>query len=203
MPSGPTPSPESSWNPLVISLVIAICIIFVLFSYYEILRQLCCAINALIFSRHQDRRQLLNEANVDDSSLQYYSRGLESSIIHSLPITQFRKKNGQELNPNNTECAVCLAEFEEGEWLKHLPNCRHAFHISCIDTWFQSHSNCPLCRSNVYDLSIPRECSVAMYRLLENLRREDYYQERATHNEILRTAVLQNPALIYESTGTH
>ncbi|KAH7511236.1 hypothetical protein FEM48_ZijujUnG0031800 [Ziziphus jujuba var. spinosa] len=26
---------------------------------------------------------------------------------------------------------------------------QHAFHVQCIDAWFQSHSNCPLCRAPV------------------------------------------------------
>lgn len=41
---------------------------------------------------------------------------------------------------------MCLSEIEDGERGRVLPNCKHAFHIECIDTWFESNSNCPLCR---------------------------------------------------------
>ncbi|XP_031247518.1 RING-H2 finger protein ATL16-like [Pistacia vera] len=199
MSSSPSPAPiykPPSWNPLVVSLVALTCTIFLLFSYYNYLKKLCCCAFNRGNSRNPDQRQLLNEANFDDPSLQFNSHGLESSIIHSLPITQFKKninkEEEEELQPRNSECGVCLGEFEEGEWLKHLPNCSHAFHIPCIDTWFHSHSNCPLCRSQAFDLTIPHECSVSMYTLLENLRREDFFHERATHYQILRTAVLQS-----------
>lgn len=205
MPSNSTPSPQlqtPSWNPLVISLVVFICTAFLVISYYKILKQLCCSIRGITFARNQDRRQLINNTNPDDSSIQYYSHGLESSIINALPITQFKKKNEQEQNTSSTDCAVCLGEFEDGEWLKHLPNCGHAFHSSCIDTWFESHSNCPLCRSQVFDLAVPFECSVSMYTLLETLRREDFFHERAEQYHVLRSAVLQNHSARLEATST-
>ncbi|KAK4282520.1 hypothetical protein QN277_013884 [Acacia crassicarpa] len=47
------------------------------------------------------------------------------------------------------ECAVCLSDFEEDRDVRLLPNCNHYFHIHCIDTWFRSHSNCPICRTLV------------------------------------------------------
>nr|KYP58571.1 RING-H2 finger protein ATL1O [Cajanus cajan] len=77
-------------------------------------------------------------------------------VINSLPVFQIKK--GEEMAVN-VECAICLGEFEEGEWIKLLPNCTHGFHVSCIDTWFRSHSNCPLCRSCVahYTDSCERE----------------------------------------------
>ncbi|CAD6253161.1 unnamed protein product [Miscanthus lutarioriparius] len=46
-------------------------------------------------------------------------------------------------------CAVCLAEFRDGETLRLLPRCGHAFHRGCIDTWLRAHVNCPLCRAPV------------------------------------------------------
>ncbi|KAL5764266.1 hypothetical protein ACOSP7_016620 [Xanthoceras sorbifolium] len=216
MSTSPIQSPQlgpPSWNPLVISLVAFVCTALVVISYFKIVKQLCsCAINGVTYIRNQEReqRQLLNDPNPNDSS--FYSHGLESSIINSLPIGQFKKKKEQEQGPNHpsssssssADCAVCLGEFEEGEWLKHLPNCGHAFHSSCIDIWFESHSNCPLCRSYVCDLSIPFECSVSMYTSLETLRREDFFHERADQYHVLRSAMLQNqnPSVRYEATSS-
>ncbi|RVW56966.1 RING-H2 finger protein ATL16 [Vitis vinifera] len=134
-------------------------------------------------------RQLLDEANPDDPSQQFHSRGLDSSTVYSLPIAQFKKNEGP--SHSNTDCAVCLGEFEEGEFLKHLPNCSHVFHIPCIDTWFESHSNCPLCRTHVYDFTMDNEFSGSMYTLLETLRREDFFQEWVENYQILRVEILQ------------
>ncbi|KAH0464781.1 hypothetical protein IEQ34_004884 [Dendrobium chrysotoxum] len=44
-------------------------------------------------------------------------------------------------------CAVCLSKFDDGEDIKLLPECKHCFHVQCIDMWLQSHSSCPLCRT--------------------------------------------------------
>lgn len=47
------------------------------------------------------------------------------------------------------ECPVCLSTFVEGEEIRQLSACKHAFHTSCIDPWLSSHSNCPICRAVV------------------------------------------------------
>ncbi|XP_068661153.1 RING-H2 finger protein ATL1-like [Aristolochia californica] len=88
------------------------------------------------------------------------NRGLDESVIRSIPIFQFKKgvEDGKEKNWN--ECAVCLNEFEEDERLRILPSCSHAFHIDCIDTWFESNANCPLCRSSISNIR-PFDRSVA------------------------------------------
>ncbi|TYJ09211.1 hypothetical protein E1A91_A11G125300v1 [Gossypium mustelinum] len=53
--------------------------------------------------------------------------------------------------PPSTAAAseVCLSEFENDEKARVLPNCNHSFHVDCIDMWFYTHSNCPLCRAPV------------------------------------------------------
>lgn len=47
------------------------------------------------------------------------------------------------------ECAVCLAEFAEGEIGRALPRCGHGFHEACIATWLRVNTTCPLCRAPV------------------------------------------------------
>uniref|UniRef100_A0A0E0HDC1 RING-type E3 ubiquitin transferase n=1 Tax=Oryza nivara TaxID=4536 RepID=A0A0E0HDC1_ORYNI len=47
------------------------------------------------------------------------------------------------------ECAICIAEFADGEEGRLLPRCGHRFHARCVDMWFQLHSTCPLCRAGV------------------------------------------------------
>ncbi|XP_039173490.1 RING-H2 finger protein ATL52-like [Eucalyptus grandis] len=41
----------------------------------------------------------------------------------------------------------------EDETLRLLPKCNHAFHVPCIDTWLQSHTNCPLCRAPIVTIA--------------------------------------------------
>lgn len=202
MPTSPPPSSgiePSHWDPMVITLVGVICCIFLLFSYHRILQRHCSQFGLITNSRNPGQSRRLHEAILDDPSLQFQSRGLDSFVLHSLPITQFKKENDAEACQGNTDCAVC---FEEGEWLKHLPHCSHVFHVSCIDTWFQTHSSCPLCRSYIFDLTMHQEHSVSMYTLLETLRREEFNQERAEHYQILRSHILRSSPLRMETRIT-
>lgn len=76
-----------------------------------------------------------------------HTEGLEQSTIDSIAVFEYR--NGEGFDEGTEQCSVCLCEFEEGSQLRLLPNCNHAFHIHCIDTWLQSHTICPLCRAPV------------------------------------------------------
>lgn len=71
-------------------------------------------------------------------------RGLEPSVIATLPIFVYRKKDQVD---EADECSVCLVAIEENEMARLLPNCKHTFHAQCIDMWFESHSTCPICRT--------------------------------------------------------
>jgi len=47
-----------------------------------------------------------------------------------------------------TACAICLADFADGEELRRTPCAGgHAFHPKCLRGWFErSHAACPVCR---------------------------------------------------------
>ncbi|KAL7092528.1 hypothetical protein ACP275_12G169300 [Erythranthe tilingii] len=47
------------------------------------------------------------------------------------------------------QCPVCLSAFAQGEEIRLLGACKHAFHAACIDMWLHSHSSCPVCRAAV------------------------------------------------------
>ena len=51
-----------------------------------------------------------------------------------------------------TTCSICIDEFEEGEKIRLLPLCGHAFHTECIMPWLKDrHGCCPLCKTGVLD----------------------------------------------------
>ncbi|KAG6678325.1 hypothetical protein I3842_14G074800, partial [Carya illinoinensis] len=205
---GLAPAPASktgflTTNAWEIPLIVTVCSVIILFSYYRILKPLYCT-NYGVISRNRVDRQILNEANPDDPSLQFHSHGLESSILNSLPISRFEKSKEGEETQITTDCAVCLGEFEEGQWLKRLPSCTHAFMFLALTLRFQSHSNCPLCRSHVHDLAVHHESEspVSQHMVLQILRREDFFQERDAHYQILRSTILANSGTAgHESTS--
>lgn len=72
--------------------------------------------------------------------LQQPKAGLDPSVLKALPAFAYR--GGEH------ECTVCLSGLEEGEMGRVLPNCKHYFHLECIDMWLHSHSTCPVCRTD-------------------------------------------------------
>ncbi|KAK4372293.1 hypothetical protein RND71_007677 [Anisodus tanguticus] len=99
--------------------------------------------------------------NIDQENISYMTpqdqwqvatAGLDESTIKAITVCRFKKGEGLV---EDTECAVCLSEFQEDKNLRLLPKCSHAFHLPCINTWLKSHPNCPLCRANVVSLPPP------------------------------------------------
>ncbi|KAL6859147.1 hypothetical protein ACP4OV_018149 [Aristida adscensionis] len=77
-------------------------------------------------------------------------RGLEEAAIRRIPTFRYRRSGGAgAAEVKAGECAVCLAEFADGERLRLLPPCLHAFHIDCIDAWLHATATCPLCRAAI------------------------------------------------------
>ncbi|XP_027938273.1 RING-H2 finger protein ATL5-like [Vigna unguiculata] len=79
------------------------------------------------------------------------SKGLLPCSLKFLPIFTYSSNTHRSLH----DCAVYLSEFTDGQQCRVLPNCNHVFHAHCIDAWFTSHSNCPLCRITVHRHAIP------------------------------------------------
>ena len=52
------------------------------------------------------------------------------------------------------ECSICLSNIEEKATVRILPNCKHIFHVECIDMWLFSNTTCPVCRTAVEPIVI-------------------------------------------------
>ncbi|XP_058108125.1 RING-H2 finger protein ATL8-like [Magnolia sinica] len=85
----------------------------------------------------------------DLSLLERGLHGLEPVVVATFPT----KKFSEELFSygEDTQCAVCLTEYQEKDIMRVLPYCGHAFHVTCIDIWLQQHSTCPICRISLRD----------------------------------------------------
>ena len=66
------------------------------------------------------------------------------------------------------ECAVCLENFRAGERCRLLPNCKHSFHIQCIDSWLSKTAACPICRrdASLVKIGSSRDAAAAVHELL-------------------------------------
>ncbi|XP_024967930.1 NEP1-interacting protein 2-like [Cynara cardunculus var. scolymus] len=76
-------------------------------------------------------------------------RGLSEDIIDSLPKRIFGNSTQNDNECNETSCTICLQDFKNGEEGRELLNCRHVFHLKCIDEWLIRQGSCPICRKDV------------------------------------------------------
>ncbi|KAI4988470.1 RING-H2 finger protein ATL67-like [Hordeum vulgare subsp. vulgare] len=60
---------------------------------------------------------------------------------------------------DDTTCVVCLAEYADGDELRRLPGCRHAFHRQCVDEWLRQRPSCPLCRTSPQSTAAKNSCT--------------------------------------------
>ncbi|KAL2949411.1 hypothetical protein AAZX31_20G174800 [Glycine max] len=70
--------------------------------------------------------------------------GLERVTVAKFPTKKYSDKFFAAAE--NSQCTVCLSEYQGEDMLRILPYCGHSFHVTCIDLWLQQNSTCPVCR---------------------------------------------------------
>lgn len=113
---------------------------------------------------HLSRSRRLFSRDPLPTTTTYKEERLDPSILKSLPTFTYSSTSATHRRPLH-DCAVCLSEFADGDECRTLPNCNHSFHSRCIDPWFASHSNCPLCRTPVQPETVSshtEQCSVSV-----------------------------------------
>ncbi|KGN56428.1 hypothetical protein Csa_011440 [Cucumis sativus] len=91
-------------------------------------------------------RQQVNPAGSDLEAPTRLS-GLNESTIESYQkviLGESRRLPG----PNGTTCSICLGEYLTKDTVRCIPECKHCFHVDCIDQWLRVNSSCPLCRNS-------------------------------------------------------
>ncbi|XP_030924358.1 RING-H2 finger protein ATL64-like [Quercus lobata] len=139
------------FTPLLISLAgIAACT-FAIIAYHTIVLRYC-----LRGRRQQEQEQLTNGLRGQSTI------GVDQKILDTIPILSYTTKKCELFRVDQTECAVCLGDLEDEDKVRLLPNCRHAFHVPCIDKWFLGHSSCPVCRSPIVAPGAPLDGDVSV-----------------------------------------
>ncbi|KAF8408591.1 hypothetical protein HHK36_004654 [Tetracentron sinense] len=83
---------------------------------------------------------------VEWAASRHLNSGLKKKDMVALPTSTYATSG----SPASTSgCAICLADFLDGDKIRVLPKCNHRFHVGCIDTWLLSHSSCPTCRDRL------------------------------------------------------
>uniref|UniRef100_A0A7N0T713 RING-type E3 ubiquitin transferase n=1 Tax=Kalanchoe fedtschenkoi TaxID=63787 RepID=A0A7N0T713_KALFE len=130
-----------------------------------------------ILQRMQARETLINAGLLGDPMDHpiTYFLGLDQSMIDSIQVVEYGEEEGMV---EGRECVICLSEFEEGERLRMLPRCGHAFHDGCVDHWLGSHRSCPICRAALPDMMLNGVPVVKAEALQEAIRRFEARLER-------------------------
>lgn len=128
------------FTPLLISLAGIATSTFAILAYHTIVLRYCLRGRR---QQEQERQQLANGLRGQSTI------GVDQKILDTIPILSYTTKKCELFRVDQTECAVCLGDLEDEDKVRLLPNCRHAFHVPCIDRWFLGHSSCPVCRSPV------------------------------------------------------
>jgi hypothetical protein len=63
------------------------------------------------------------------------------------PIFLFPSVAGNAKTSAVPVCIICQNRMQTGESCRELVVCGHCFHAECIESFFQSHSRCPVCRA--------------------------------------------------------
>ncbi|KAI3446057.1 hypothetical protein Pfo_002722 [Paulownia fortunei] len=160
--SSPPPSKlPVDFSPPLIAMVVIIATAFVIITYSRLLSRHFIHIYRRYRRWRRRRRRYVPSSSAGDIESPPYSfdptdafhvlspYGLDESIIKTIPLSVYTRKSGFH------DCAVCLLEFEENDYVRTLPVCSHAFHVDCIDIWLRSHANCPLCRAGIFRQDSP------------------------------------------------
>ncbi|XP_052171748.1 RING-H2 finger protein ATL67 [Diospyros lotus] len=74
--------------------------------------------------------------------------GLDNAVINSYPKFPFSRDFRGGVGVNDSMCSICLCEYRDAEMLRMLPDCRHYFHLTCVDAWLKLNASCPVCRNS-------------------------------------------------------
>ncbi|CAL9232281.1 unnamed protein product [Arabidopsis halleri] len=133
----PSNSTESEKLKLYQALIFsAICFTFIVLIVLYIIRRKC--------TTNVDRSSLgmprgAFPININLSTVEL---GLSKDIREMLPIVIYK----ESFTVKDSQCSVCLGDYQAEEKLQQMPACGHTFHMECIDLWLTSHTTCPLCR---------------------------------------------------------
>ncbi|KAE8671054.1 putative clathrin assembly protein [Hibiscus syriacus] len=139
---GSPPSLPSKSKEKFLSLILKAVIMMLLICFFFLILPLASFLLFLpLVLRH--RRHRLRQRRY--SRLSY---GFSVKQLRKLPQLRFSQETTDGHSESDT-CAICLDEFNQGQWCRNLVGCGHLFHRRCLDSWLIQVTSCPICRTRV------------------------------------------------------
>ena len=91
--------------------------------------------------RHKRRNTLINKAEMRE-----LIRVVKWPLKRSLEEVKLECPAHREIN-NDKECIVCLFSLKKHK--VRTFECKHSFHMNCIDEWISMNLYCPICRRDL------------------------------------------------------
>jgi hypothetical protein len=66
---------------------------------------------------------------------------------------------GNLVSDEEQTCAICQDTLQPDQEGRKLNACAHWFHKSCIDTWFDTNVQCPVCRRDIREAADEEDSS--------------------------------------------
>lgn len=140
-PTGTSSHSTSFYNPLLISMLGIVCTSIVIIFYHLFLVKYC-------ITRHGGATTAAMAPQASPVAEPRPFTGVDEKLLQTILISTFAAVKG---GMDQEECVVCLGVLEDDDAVRLLPNCKHAFHLQCVDRWFVAHATCPLCRSPILE----------------------------------------------------
>ncbi|CAG2172374.1 unnamed protein product, partial [Oppiella nova] len=138
---------------------------FLFLKYSLIFVQILTLISFTLYLSHVFEESLDNhkalEPNIDDyiDDNQLWESRMDGLVVFGFLLFLYcvitfgvysviEEKIGRILAMDENDCAICLDGLNEGTKESNMQLiCDHQFHKQCIKLWFDTKSNCPVCRT--------------------------------------------------------
>ncbi|KAK4563991.1 hypothetical protein RGQ29_006190 [Quercus rubra] len=81
-------------------------------------------------------------------SINNFHPGIDEATLRQCPKLLYAEAKLHQGNSTISCCSICLADYNDTDVLRMLPDCSHIFHLKCVDSWLRLHATCPVCRNS-------------------------------------------------------
>ena len=91
--------------------------------------------------------------NMGTESITFSVGEISSLIPRGISIKELIEKtelkNYNNIINSENKCHICNEDYASMDICRVITNCSHYYHANCVDNWFVSGKNCPICNQNI------------------------------------------------------